>query len=46
MAITYWFAWQIRLFHGLEILADEVLYALVLVTLFLPQERRRTDANG
>ena len=39
MVTTYWFAWQLRVFHSLEILADEMLYALVLVILFAPQEQ-------
>jgi len=38
MVTTYWFAWQLRLFHSLEILADEMVYALILVTLFAPRE--------
>ncbi len=38
MATTYWFAWQLRVFHGLEILADEMVYALVLAMLFAPRE--------
>jgi hypothetical protein len=37
MATPYWFAWQLRVFHGLEILADEMLYALVLVLLVSSQ---------
>ena len=36
MVTTYWFAWQLRLFHSLEILADEMVYALVLVMLLAP----------
>jgi hypothetical protein len=43
MVTTYWFAWQLRVFHSLEILADEMLYALVLVMLFVPQEQHRTN---
>lgn len=31
---AYWFPWQLRFFHGLELLADALLYAAVLVTLF------------
>jgi hypothetical protein len=38
MVTTYWFAWQLRVFHGLEILADEMVYALVLVLLFVPRD--------
>ncbi len=31
---AYWFPWQMRLFHGLELLADGLLYAGVLTWLF------------
>jgi hypothetical protein len=31
---AYWFPWQMRLFHGLELLADALLYAGVLTWLF------------
>lgn len=31
---AYWFPWQMRLFHGLELLADGIVYAGVLVLLF------------
>jgi hypothetical protein len=37
MATTYWFAWRLRVVHGLEILVDEMLYALVLGLLFAPR---------
>ncbi len=36
MLTSYWFAWELRLYHALEILADELVYALVLGLLFLP----------
>ncbi|MFN7037124.1 MAG: hypothetical protein ACK4SN_12260 [Bellilinea sp.] len=31
---AYWFPWQMRLFHGLELFADGMLYAGVLTLLF------------
>lgn len=31
---AYWFPWQLRLFHGLELLADALLYAAALIWLF------------
>jgi len=31
---AYWFPWQLRLFHGLELLADALVYAGVLTWLF------------
>ncbi len=31
---AYWFPWQMRLFHGLELLSDGLLYAGVLTWLF------------
>lgn len=31
---AYWFPWQLRVFHGLELLADGLVYAGVLVWLF------------
>lgn len=30
---SYWFPWQMRLFHGLELLADGLVYAAALVLL-------------
>ncbi|MBN1641464.1 MAG: hypothetical protein JXA09_09530 [Anaerolineae bacterium] len=38
MATTYWFPWQLRVVHSLEILVDEMLYALVLGLLFVRPE--------
>jgi len=38
MVTTYWFAWQLRVFHSLEILAAEMVYALVLAMLFAPRD--------
>jgi hypothetical protein len=38
MATTYWFAWQLRVVHSIEILFDEMLYALALALLFVPPE--------
>ncbi len=35
---SYWFPWQMRLFHGLELLADALVYAGVLTWLFAPGE--------
>ena len=32
---SYWFPWQMRLFHGLEIVADSFVYAGVLVALLV-----------
>lgn len=31
---AYWFPWQLRFFHGLELLADALIYAGVLILLF------------
>ncbi len=31
---AYWFPWQLRLFHGLKLLADALVYAGMLVILF------------
>lgn len=42
MLTTYWFAWQLRVFHSLEILADEMAYAAVLVMLFAAPHPRVT----
>ena len=33
---SYWFPWQLRLFHGLELLASAYVYAGILVRLFIP----------
>jgi hypothetical protein len=33
---SYWFPWQMRLFHGLELLADAMVYAGALTVLFRP----------
>jgi peptidoglycan biosynthesis protein MviN/MurJ (putative lipid II flippase) len=41
---AYWFPWQLRLFHGLELLATALLYAGVFVRLFLPQSESKTWA--
>jgi hypothetical protein len=30
---AYWFPWQLRLFHGLELLADSMLYTAILLWL-------------
>ena len=38
---AYWFPWQMRLFHGLELLADSMVYTAVLVLLFVPKEREQ-----
>ncbi len=35
---AYWFPWQMRLFHGLELLADSLLYAGVLTWLFTQEQ--------
>lgn len=43
---SYWFPWQIRLFHGLELLADAFVYAGVLAVLFRTQrEGLKTKTN-
>jgi hypothetical protein len=34
MLTTYWFPWQLRVYHGVEIMVDEMVYALVLGLLF------------
>lgn len=34
---AYWFAWQLRVFHGLELLADSLAYCSVLVALLSPR---------
>jgi hypothetical protein len=31
---AYWFPWQLRLYHGLELLADALFYAAALIWLF------------
>ena len=36
---AYWFPWQMRLFHGLELLADAMIYIGILVYLFGAQKR-------
>jgi len=36
---SYWFPWQMRLFHGLEIMADSFVYAWVLVALLVKCEK-------
>jgi hypothetical protein len=33
---AYWFPWQLRLFHGLELLADSLVYSGILVWLWFP----------
>ncbi len=33
---SYWFPWQMRIFHGMELLADALVYAGVLTWLFAP----------
>jgi hypothetical protein len=35
---AYWFPWQLRFFHGLELLADGLLYIGILVRLFSNKE--------
>lgn len=35
---AYWFPWQMRLFHGLELLADALVYSGALVMLFKPKQ--------
>lgn len=37
---AYWFPWQMRLFHGLELLADGLLYAGALTWLFAVEPSR------
>ncbi|MBN2045353.1 MAG: hypothetical protein JW757_10065 [Anaerolineales bacterium] len=39
---AYWFPWQLRFFHGLELLADGIIYAGILVILF-PGQRLTTQ---
>lgn len=44
---SYWFPWQMRLFHGLELLADAFIYASFLTVLFRTQrEGLETKANA
>ena len=44
---SYWFPWQMRLFHGLELLADAFVYAGVLAVLFRTQrEGLKTKTNA
>ncbi len=46
---SYWFPWQMRLFHGLELLADAFIYASVLAVLFRTQREgleTKTNAAG
>ena len=48
MLTTYWFSWPLRVFHSLEILADELLYAAALVLLFtrpIGPETARNDLS-
>ena len=33
---AYWFPWQLRVFHGMELLADSLVYSGVLVWLWFP----------
>jgi hypothetical protein len=40
---SYWFPWQMRLLHGLELLADAMVYTGVLVWLFLPPKREQAS---
>lgn len=44
---AYWFPWQMRLFHGLELLADGLVYAGILTVLLTPNTEgiRRTDTG-
>jgi hypothetical protein len=42
---AYWFPWQMRLFHGLELLADGLVYAGILVVLF-GRERIKLPISG
>jgi hypothetical protein len=42
---SYWFPWQMRLFHGLEILADSFVYTGVLVALLVKREKIRSFPN-
>mgnify|MGYP000250598868 CR=1 FL=1 len=37
---AYWFPWKLRLFHGLELLADALFYAGVLTWLFTKRSLR------
>ena len=46
---AYWFPWQLRLFHGLELLADSLVYIGILVWLFLPglaARKRKADPQA
>lgn len=44
---AYWFPWQLRLFHGLELLADGLVYAGALVMLLgREQAERRKEAEN
>jgi hypothetical protein len=42
---SYWFPWQLRVFHGLEIMADSFVYAGVLAWLFLAHPRLDVEAS-
>lgn len=43
---AYWFPWQMRLFHGLELLADALVYSGVLTILFnQPLENTKRARN-
>jgi len=44
---AYWFPWQLRLFHGLELLADALVYIGMLIMLFgrVPVEESEKDAG-
>lgn len=42
---SYWLPWQLRLFHGLEILADSFVYALALTLLLYPGETKKNSVQ-
>jgi hypothetical protein len=35
---AYWFPWQLRLYHGVELLADALAYSAILVGLLASQD--------
>jgi hypothetical protein len=41
---AYWFPWQLRVYHGLELLADSMLYSAVLV-LLLARRKEATEMS-
>ena len=43
---SYWFPWELRLFHGLELLADALVYSGALAVLLWNGEKLRVGRKG